>query len=81
MRVEELAKLANRRSSVSSSSLKRMISEAIVDCCNDSEQVMGLFNMIEDTGHFMHRCWKPRIVDVHRSRSLAYNHAVVALGF
>ncbi len=25
-----------------------MISEAIVDCYNDSEQAMGLFNMIEE---------------------------------
>ena len=38
---------SSRRSSVSPSVLERMISEAIVDCYNDSEQAMGLFNMIE----------------------------------
>ena len=36
------------RSPTSSSRLERMISEAIVDCYNESEQAMGLFNMIED---------------------------------
>ena len=38
----------SRRGSVSSSRLERMISEAIVDCHDDSEQAMGLFNMIEE---------------------------------
>jgi hypothetical protein len=28
-----------------------MISEAIVDCYNESEQAMGLFNMVEDNLH------------------------------
>jgi hypothetical protein len=42
---------SSRRSSVCSvspSRLERMISEAIVDCYNDSEQAMGLFNMIAE---------------------------------
>ena len=39
---------ANNSGSPSPSRLERMISEAIVDCYNDSEQAMGLFNMIED---------------------------------
>src|SRR5271157_5409754 len=37
-----------RRGSPSPSRLDRMISEATVDCYNDSEQLMGLFNMIEE---------------------------------
>ena len=39
---------SSRRSSASPSRLERMISEAIVDCYDDSEQAMGLFNMIEE---------------------------------
>jgi hypothetical protein len=35
-------------SSRSSPRLARMISEAIVDCYNESEQAMGLFTMVED---------------------------------
>ena len=35
------------RSPTSSSRLERMISEAIVDCYNESEQAMGLFIMVE----------------------------------
>ena len=38
----------SRRSSLSSSRLEGMISEAVVDCHNDSEQAMGLFNMIDE---------------------------------
>jgi Calcium binding len=38
---------SSRRSSTSPSRLEQMISEAIVDCYNDSEQAMGLFDMIE----------------------------------
>ena len=41
-------KSSSRRSSASPSRLERMISEAIVDCYNDSEQATGLFNMIEE---------------------------------
>ena len=36
------------RSPTSSSRLERMISEAIVDCYNESEQAMGLFTMVEE---------------------------------
>ena len=36
------------RSPTSSSRLERMISEAIVDCHNESEQAMGLFTMVEE---------------------------------
>jgi hypothetical protein len=39
---------SSRRSSLSPSLLERMISEAIVDCYDDSEQAMGLFNIIEE---------------------------------
>jgi hypothetical protein len=38
----------SRRSSLFCSRLEGMISEAIVDCHNDTEQAMGLFNMIEE---------------------------------
>ena len=41
-------KSSSHRSSASPSRLKQMISEAIVDCYNDSEQAMGLYNMIEE---------------------------------
>ena len=44
----ERQKSSSRRSSASPSHLDQMISEAIVDCYNDSEQAMGLFNMIEE---------------------------------
>ncbi len=37
-----------RRGSLSPSPLERMISEAIVDCYNESEQAMGLFAMVEE---------------------------------
>ncbi len=37
-----------RNSSTSPSRLEGMISEATVDCYNDSEQSMSLFNMIEE---------------------------------
>ena len=36
------------RNPTSSSRLERMISEAIVDCYNGSEQAMGLFTMVEE---------------------------------
>ena len=36
------------RSARSSSRLERMISEAIVDCYTESEQMMGLFTMVEE---------------------------------
>jgi hypothetical protein len=36
------------RSPTSSARLERMISEAIVDCYNESEQAMGLFTMVEE---------------------------------
>ena len=36
------------RSPASSSRLERMISDAIVDCYNESEQAMGLFTMVEE---------------------------------
>jgi hypothetical protein len=39
---------SNRRSSASPSRLERMIAEATVDCYNDREQAMGLFNMITE---------------------------------
>lgn len=39
---------SSRRSSASPSRLEQMISEAIVDCYNDSEQAMGLFDMIDE---------------------------------
>lgn len=36
------------RSPTSSSRLERMISEAIVDCYNDSKQAMGLYTMVKE---------------------------------
>ena len=36
------------RSPTSSSRLERMISEAITDCYNESEQAIGLFTMVEE---------------------------------
>ncbi len=38
-----------RRGSLSPSPLEQMISEAIVDCYNESEQAMGLFTMVEES--------------------------------
>ena len=40
---------SSTRSPTSSSRLERMISEAIVDCYNESEQAMGLFTMVEES--------------------------------
>jgi len=40
------------RSPTSSSRLERMISEAIVDCYNASEQAMGFFTMVEENLRF-----------------------------
>lgn len=39
---------SSRRSSTSPSVLDRMISDAIVDCYDDSEQAMCLFTMIDE---------------------------------
>ena len=39
---------SNPRSPTSSSRLERMISEAIVDCYNESEQATGLFTLVEE---------------------------------
>ena len=39
-----------------------MISEAIVDCYNESEQAVGLFTMVEErisASRFNHRAWHP----------------------
>lgn len=44
----ERQRSSSRRSSASTSRLERMIAEATVDCYNDGERAMGLFNMITE---------------------------------
>jgi len=44
----ERQRSSSRRSSASTSRLERMIAEATVDCYNNGERAMGLFNMITE---------------------------------